>query len=605
MDDRSSAVRRHPSARAARVAGARRLRAGRVRHPRRAAEPRDAGAGALLARAHGAPLGQRQRRGRRQRADGGPAPADLAPPAAGRGTRPGRRRRPALHGRPHLLRLDRRRREPGAAHRGAARHARLRGAVERRGDGQPRRARAARGRDADDLLADRLLRARAWGPRVHRLLPRDGGDRARPRLLGRLVLGERRALQGAGPARGHPALLPRDAGARLRVVAHHRPQPLLDEHLPDLQPRPAVLDPGAQRRDQHDRPAARAERAARPADHPRRLGQPGPQPAARGPDLREGPLAARGRRVRAAADPGRGAPAAGQAPGPLRALPRGARALRPGPGGPRLPGGRRDGVRRRRARPAAAVVDRDRGPVRRLVRAGDRGGRRARARPRPAGAGREGGPPDGRGRRPGGARLLGGPARGLPPGEGPRGPPDGRDPRPAGRRPRPGRGRGVPRRGPAGARARARDAAGLGRLDRERQAAAPIPRGSRRRADRLARLGRPPRAVHAGPDAAVGLPPGDGRRRHEPRDRPRARGRALLDARGAGPPAPDRGRRAGAAPALRAADAHHSRRHARGGDHALAARDAARRGRPGRRLHGGRPRRVGLARRAPAAALLP
>ena len=116
------------------------------------------------------------------------------------------------------------------------------------------------------------------------------------------------------------------------LLADHRPQPLLDEHVPDLQPGAAVLDPRPQRRDQHDRPAPRAERAARPADHPRRLGQPGPQPPARGPDLREGPLAAGGGRVRPAADPRRGPPPAGEAPGPLRPLPRGAGPVRPGAG---------------------------------------------------------------------------------------------------------------------------------------------------------------------------------------------------------------------------------------------------------------------------------
>ena len=113
-----------------------------------------------------------------------------------------------------------------------------------------------------------------------------------------------------------------------------------------------------------------------------------------------------------------------------------------------------------------------------------------------------------------------------------------------------------------GARARARDPPGLGRMDRERQAAAPVPRRPRRRADRLARLGRPARPVHAGADAALRLPPGDGGRRHEPGHRPRARGRALLDPRRPRPPAPDRGRRARAAAALRAAHAADPRRHA-------------------------------------------
>ncbi len=201
--------------------------------------------------------------------------------------------------------------------------------VERRGGHRPRRPGAARIGDAADLLADRLpgLRARRGG--LQQLLPGDGPAGARAGLPRRVVLGERRRLQGPGAARGHPALLPRDGRPRLHLVADHRAQPLLHEHLPHLQPGPALLDPRPQRRDQHDRPAARAERAARPADHPRRIGQPGPQPPPRGAHLREGPVPARGGRVRPAAHPRRGPPPAGQAPGPVRPLPRGARAPTP------------------------------------------------------------------------------------------------------------------------------------------------------------------------------------------------------------------------------------------------------------------------------------
>ena len=54
-----------------------------------------------------------------------------------------------------------------------------------------------------------------------------------------------------------------------RIIAHNR---YSTNTLPHVQPRAAVLDPGPQRRDQHDRPAPRAERAARPAHHARRLG---------------------------------------------------------------------------------------------------------------------------------------------------------------------------------------------------------------------------------------------------------------------------------------------------------------------------------------------
>ena len=119
--------------------------------------------------------------------------------------------------------------------------------------------------------------------------------------------------------------------------------------------------------------------------------------------------------------------------------------------------------------------------------------------PAPARAGREGGPAHRRGRRAAGARLLGGPARGLPARQEPRRPAPRRDARPPGRRPRAGGGRGVlgRRRRARGARAGARDPARLGRLDRERQAAAPVPRRPRRRADRLPRLGRPARARSA------------------------------------------------------------------------------------------------------------
>ena len=239
-------------------------------------------------------------------------------------------RRPALHGRPHLLRQHRGRRGPGAAHRGDRRRARLRGALERRGDGRPRRARAARRRDPARLLAARLPRRARPAPR--RPPPATGrwcrssasstatSPRSRPTTPSTRCRASRRCIP-----RFYPEM-PSPTSPSSRIIAHNR---YSTNTLPHVQPRAAVLDPGPQRRDQHDRPAARAERAARPAHHARRLGQPGPQPPARGPDLREGPLAARGRRVRAAADPRRGAPPAREAPGPLRALPRGARAPTP------------------------------------------------------------------------------------------------------------------------------------------------------------------------------------------------------------------------------------------------------------------------------------
>ncbi len=476
--------------------------------------------------------------------------------------------------------------------------------MERRGRHRPRRPGPARLRDAAHLLADRLPGLRAGHPGLQQLLPVDGAAGARARLPRRLVLGQRRRLQGPGAARGHPALLPRDGRPVVHVVADHRPQPVLDEHLPHVQPGPALLDPGPQRRDQHDRPAARAERAARPADDPRRIRQPGPQPPARGADLREGPLPPGGRRVRPAADPRRGPPPAGQAAGPLRPLPRGPRAVRAGPRGPGVPRRRRDGVRGRRDGPASPVVGRDRGVLRRLVRARRGPGRRPHHRPRPARPRREGGPGHGRRRRPARPGLPGAPARGVRPRQEPGRAAHGRGPGPSGRRPRPGRGGGVPGRGAGRPRSRARPAARLRRLDRERQAAAPVPRRPRRRADRLAGLGRPAGPVHAGADAPVGLPAGDRRGRHQPGDRPRARGGALLHPRGAGPQAPDPGSRARPAAALRAAHADHPRRHARRGGDPLAARAAARRRRARRGLHGGRAGRVGLAGDPPAAELL-
>ena len=99
-----------------------------------------------------------------------------------------------------------------------------------------------------------------------------------------------------------------------------------------------------------------------------------------------------------------------------------------------------------------------------------------------------------------------------------------------------------------------------GVVDRVRQAAGRVPRRTRRGAGRLARVGRPAGPVHAGADAALGLPPGDGRGRDQPGHRPGARGRALLHPRRPRTAPADPGRRDRAAATLRAAHADPARR---------------------------------------------
>ncbi len=123
-----------------RARGARRLRAGGVRDPRRQAEPGHGRTGARVAAAHGAPIGQRGRRGRRQRPAGRHPAAGLAPAAHGRGPRPGPGRRPALRGGPRLLRQRRGGRDPGPApgrDRRASTASRWSGAAPARSTGTP------------------------------------------------------------------------------------------------------------------------------------------------------------------------------------------------------------------------------------------------------------------------------------------------------------------------------------------------------------------------------------------------------------------------------------------------------------------------------------
>ena len=75
------------------------------------------------------------------------------------------------------------------------------------------------------------------------------------------------------------------------------------------------------------------------------------------------------------------------------------------------------------------------------------------------------------------------------------------------------------------------------RLAARRRQARPADGLQRRRADRLARLRRAARGALARAPEPRRLLQGDGRRRHQPGDRPRARDRALLDPGGVRPPA--------------------------------------------------------------------
>ena len=78
------------------------------------------------------------------------------------------------------------------------------------------------------------------------------------------------------------------------------------------------------------------------------------------------------------------------------------------------------------------------------------------------------------------------------------------------------------------------------RLAARRRQALPADGVERRRADRLARLRRPAGGALAGAPEPGRLLQGDGRRRHQPGDRPRARDRALLDPGRVRPPPLDR-----------------------------------------------------------------
>ena len=378
-------------------------------------EPHDARARPDLAPDDGPPLRERRRRGRRERPDGRPAPAHVAPEAGARGRRRAGGRRPAVHGGAHLLRQHRGGLGPGAAHRGDRRRARVRGALERRGDRGPQRARAARRRDPSRLLAARL----PWPARPAPPRP--------PACYRAMVQMEREldchvasfsANDAVYKVQGQPEVIPRfypemqePDFASSRIIAHNRYSTNTYPTFSRVQPFSILGHNGeintiAQLREQSEQ-----------------LGLPITHNGSDSQDLNrllEGLIFEKGLSLLEAVEfalP----PILGEVhrlPAKLQDLYVHYReALGPYVAGPRragLPGPGRDGLRGGRDGPAAAVVDRDRGHVRGLVRAGHRAGGQAHPRPRAARAGREGGPDHGRGRRAAGARLLGRPARGVP-----------------------------------------------------------------------------------------------------------------------------------------------------------------------------------------------
>ena len=141
--------------------------------------------------------------------------------------------------------------------------------------------------------------------------------RGDPRRARRVVLDQLCRLQGAGHARGAGPLLPRPARPARRDRLAAGPQPLLDQHLAELQARAAVRRARPQRRDQHDRPPAPGGADARRAAPARRLGLAGPEPHDRVAIYRHGLTLVEAHGADAAADRGRGE---GAARGPARLL---------------------------------------------------------------------------------------------------------------------------------------------------------------------------------------------------------------------------------------------------------------------------------------------
>ena len=201
---------------------------------------------------------------------------------------------------------------------------------------------ACRARERGGLLSARPSRPRGGaGLLAGRRPDRGAGLLLRPhasarggvRRARRLLLDELRRLQGAGHPGGAGALLPRPARPAGRDGLAAGAQPLLHEHLAELQARAAVRRARPQRRDQHDRAPAPGGADARRAAPARLVGLPGPEPDDRVADLPPGPHPRGGAGVDAAADRGRGEGAAG---GPARLLhvpAPGLRPLRTGPGG--------------------------------------------------------------------------------------------------------------------------------------------------------------------------------------------------------------------------------------------------------------------------------
>ncbi len=209
-------------------------------------------------------------------------------------------------------------------------------------------ARAPRPRGGARLLAGR--RADRGPGAVLRPHARARGDAGRARVL---VLHELRGLQGAGRARRARPLLPRPARRACGDRLAARPQPLLDEHLAELQARAALRRARPQRRDQHHRPPAPGSADAGRADPPRRLGLTGLQPRGGVADLPPGAHARGGDGADPAADRGRGEGSARRPPRLLHVPAPGLRPVRAGPGGADLALRRRARVLRGRARPAA------------------------------------------------------------------------------------------------------------------------------------------------------------------------------------------------------------------------------------------------------------
>ena len=213
--------------------------------------------------------------------------------------------------------------------------------------------------------------------------------------------------------------------------------------------------------------------------------------------------------------------------------------LCPGTGGADRPSHRRMRVLRRRPGPAASLAGGDRGRLRVQLRARRRLGHQDDRRAEAPGARREGAgdhrprlqdldparPRRNAAHRP---QALAGAQRG-------RGG--------SSLRPRPGRRRAARGRRGAGLLGRRPRGAGQGlrphprrlRLAARRRQTRPADGLQRGRADRLARLRRAAGGALARAPEPRRLLQGDGRRRHQPGDRPRARGRALLDPLGAGP----------------------------------------------------------------------